>query len=442
MTIKRALKKTLEKLRVLASAKNIRKVLNELNLALGKDEMDYLEKETNALKEMIEKELSRSKIDADVFVGGSFAKGTLIKGDYLDIDIFVRFDPSYKNISEMLEKIVKKTAKKGLKIEKLRGSRDYFRVWKGRTMFEIIPVTKVKRPNEARNVTDLSYFHVNYVKKKLKNEKLRNEVIYAKQFCKASRTYGAESFVRGFSGYALECLIIYYGSFEKMLKELVKVKGRTIIDPEKLYKKKEDVLFAMNESKLNSPVIIVDPTWKERNVLAALSNETFEKFKKRASEFLKKPSKEFFVIKEINEKALRDEAKKKKAEFSKIELKTDKQAGDIAGTKMKKFADYLEREVEKYFIILNKKFDYNGMQKAKLYLIVKPKKEVIKIGPPVKMKKNAAAFRKANKNVFVKNGVLHSKIKIDFSAKKFVRDFAKKYADKIKAMNVTELRVY
>ena len=36
----------------------------------------------------------------------------------------------------------------------------------------------------------------------------------------------------------------------------------------------------LNASKLNSPIILIDPTYKQRNTLAALSNETFENFKK------------------------------------------------------------------------------------------------------------------------------------------------------------------
>ena len=137
-----------------------------------------------------------------------------------------------------------------------------------------------------------------------------------------------------------------------------------MIDAEKQYKNKKDVFFEINESKLNSPIILVDPTWKERNALAGLSSETFEKFRAAATAFLKKPSEEFFRKKEIDEKELKKEAKKLKAEFLHIKLETDRQEGDIAGTKLKKSADFLAEEMSKYFIILKKEFEYDDKQEG------------------------------------------------------------------------------
>ena len=74
-------------------------------------------------------------------------------------------------------------------------------------------------------------------------------------------------------------------------------------------------------------------------------------------------------------------------------------------------------------------------------MILKSKKEITRIGPPIKMLDYAASFRKANKNVFEKNGLLHTKIKVNFSAKKFISDFAKKGKKKLKEMGIVKLRV-
>ena len=57
------------------------------------------------------------------------------------------------------------------------------------------------------------------------------------------------------------------------------------------------------------------------------------------------------------------------------------------------------------------------------------------------MEKNVKAFKKANKNVFEKNGFLHSRIKINYSAKRFLTDWSKKYAGKVKEMDVNEFKV-
>ncbi|MEI6850049.1 MAG: hypothetical protein WCK29_03345, partial [archaeon] len=283
-------------------------------------------------------------------------------------------------------------------------------------------------------------FHVNYVKKNI-NKKIAEQIAMAKTFCKAQGVYGAESYIKGFSGYALECLLIYYKSFDKMLKELVKVKGRIILDPAKRYKNEDEIIINLNESKLNNPIVLIDPTWKDRNVLAALNNETFQKFQNKARQFLSKPSVDFFEEKNIDVEEIIEEANRKKAEFVNVKIVTNKQAGDIAGTKLKKFYSFVIKDIEKQFLIIRKEFLYDDKQSANFYLIVKSRGEMIKIGPPMEMKKAVTAFRKANKNTFIKNKAIHSKIKINYSAKRFLEQWDKKYAKKIKEMDMVEFTV-
>ena len=421
---------------------NLSKFLNQLDFSPEKKDIDYLKKENSNLVEEIKKEIKKERVDADVFVGGSLAKGTLVKGEEYDIDIFVRFNWKYEDISKRLEKIIKNISKKlNLKIERVHGSRDYFRLFKEKKyIFEIIPVSRIKNPKEARNVTDLSYFHVNYVKRRIKG-KLAKEVLIAKRFCEAQNVYGAESYIQGFSGYGLECLIIYYKSFEKLAKEISKVKERVIIDTEKKFKRKEDVLFELNESKIQSPIVLVDPTWKERNVLAALSRETFEKFQKALKEFLRKPSEKFFEIREFNEKELEKEAIKKKAEMIKISMGTERQKGDIAGTKMKKFSKFIEKEISKNYNIVKSEFVYFGEQHAIVYLIAKNKGTIERIGPPANLKKHALAFKKSNKKVIERKGILYAVINTNISLKDFAKKWAKDNSRKIKEMDVKNVRI-
>lgn len=425
---------------------SIKSVLSKLNFAPSEAEIGYLKAEAKKFLSLLEGEIKKQRVKAEAFVGGSFAKSTLVEKEKQDIDVFVRFDWRYDDISDMLERILKNIARKAqVKIKRVHGSRDYFNAEVSRKLaFEVVPVTRIKKPKEARNVTDLSYFHVNYVKKKMnKNAKLAREIVLAKTFCRAQNAYGAESYIRGFSGYGVECLIIAYGSFEKMARELAKAETgeRIVLDPEKYYKSKNEVLFELNESKIGSPIVLVDPTWKERNVLAGLSAEKFEKFQIALKNFLKHPSEKFFEMRGLDVKALESEAKKKKAEFLHIKLKTDRQEGDIAGTKMKKFADFIASEIEPYFEIIKKEFAYDEGQEGDAYYIAKSKKEIVKTGPPLKMAKHALAFRKANKNVYEKNGILHAKIIISGSAKEFARKLIKKLGNKIKEMDVTGIKV-
>ena len=107
---------------------NLNKILSEeiKRIELGEEEWACLEKEAENFVEILEKEIARQKIEAEIFIGGSFAKKTLVKKEFHDIDIFVRFDWKFDNISDILERIVKKI--KGFKIQKVHGSRDYYKV--------------------------------------------------------------------------------------------------------------------------------------------------------------------------------------------------------------------------------------------------------------------------------------------------------------------------
>jgi len=421
---------------------NIKKAIEFSGINPAKEEISEIRKAAEEVSEKLKEAVKKEKIDADIFIGGSFAKGTLVKKEKHDIDIYVRFGQEYENLSEHLEKIIKCAFGNGKGIKKIHGSRDYFSFeWNKRIYFEFIPVLRIRHPRESRNVTDLSYFHVNYVRRKLRNKKIAEEVRIAKSFMRAQEVYGAESYIRGFSGYAAECLIIYYKSFERMIKELCKVKSRIIIDPEKKYHKKEDVLFSMNESKLGGPIVLVDPTWKERNVLAALDYNTFSKFQKAAGEFLKKPTLSFFEPRKKDIKMLTEFSEKKGAELVHARLHTEKQAGDIAGTKLKKFSGFISREMKTFFSVIKEEFSYDGRQDADLFIVAKSKGRITKIGPPSGMAEAAKNFRKKNRNTYEKNGFLHVDITIDFTARDFLSRWMKKNLKKTGEMGIKEIKL-
>ncbi|MBS3088357.1 nucleotidyltransferase domain-containing protein [Candidatus Pacearchaeota archaeon] len=396
---------------------NLKKLLREMDFSVSAEEMNYLKSETEKIVGLLKKESGRN---AEVFVGGSFAKGTLTKSENYDVDIFVRFSKN-KDLSSELEKIIRKVAKAmRLNYERLHGSRDYFRVMPSKKLtFEIIPVLKIRKVKEAGNVTDLSYFHVNYIRKKLAVGR-REDVGLAKQFCKALGVYGAESYINGFSGYALECLIVYYGSFEKMVGAMTKIKEKEIIDIERFYRQKSDVLVELNESKTSGPIVLIDPTWKERNVLAALNWDSFKKFQEGARKVIKKPTREMFLVKKIDVSSLEKFAGKKGAEFVHVRLETDRQEGDIAGTKLKKFAGFLSRELEKYFIIMANEFSYSGGKIADVYFVVKTRGEIIRNGPPVKLIREVREFKKRNRRTFVRSGKIFARVKVGFGGAELV----------------------
>lgn len=395
---------------------DVKKLLKQelARIKLKEEEYKELDNKTKKIISSLEKEIKKKKIKASIFLGGSFAKKTVIKksedfclphsnecemgkGKY-DVDIFVRFDKKYKDeeISDLLGKCLH-----GMRVH---GSRDYFKIQEGNLTFEIVPVIKISNPSKARNVTDLSYFHVSYVLKNIKkNKKLADEILLAKAFCYANNCYGAESYIKGFSGYALELMLIHYKSFLNFLKACAKNES-LIVDSEHHYKNKKELLNEMNEAK-QGVIIYVDPTNKNRNALAALSKETYERFRKIASSFLNKPSLSYFEAKKIDE-----------TRFNLIlEAKTDRQEGDIAGSKLLKYFNYISGRIEKYFEIERKEFSYN--KTAKYYFKIKQRSQIILQGPKINDVANVVKFKAKHKNVFIKNERVFAREKAEVSVK-------------------------
>ncbi len=405
-----------------------------------KEDLEFIDKN---LKEFLKKVKIRIKsldIKAEIFVGGSYSKKTMIKKDRYDIDIFLRFDKKYNNkeISGMTEEILKGVGN----FIKVHGSRDYFQVNVSPLLFfEIVPVKKITKSEQAENITDLSYSHVKYINKKIKNEKILNEVMLAKAFCYAKNCYGAESYIRGFSGYGLELLICYYKSFLKFIKAIATSrKGeKIIIDIEKQHKNKKNILLDLNSSKLQSPIILIDPTYKQRNVLAALSQETFEKFKDQCKKFLENPSIRSFEVEKIDLEKIYSENKKNNYEIIILEVKTKLQEGDVAGSKLFKFYRHLAKEIEKYFEIKEKYFEYSKKKSARYIFVIKAKKEIVYVGPFIEDKINLNLFRHKHRNTFIRGGRIHAREKINFTIRKFLNLWKQDNKKKINDMGISKI---
>jgi len=422
--------------------KNFKKIFREVLEKVELSEKDYerINYELKLFLEKIKKAISKNSITAEAFVGGSFAKKTMIKKDKYDIDLFIRFDKKYSE--EEMENLAEKILKNLDRVIRVHGSRDYFQIKIDSSLFiELIPVKKISNSSQAENITDLSYSHVHYINKKITDDKILQEIKIAKAFCYANKCYGAESYINGFSGYSLELLIYHYKTFLKFLNAVSNLDDKLIIDIEKDYKNKQEVLMNLNSSKLNSPIILIDPTFKKRNALAALSKETFEKFQKIGTSFLKNPSIKFFEQEKTDLQKIKQESAKKNYEFVLIEIKTEKQEGDIAGSKLLKFYNHLIKETEIYFEIKNKGFNYNGKKSARFFVVGKNKKERLFEGPFAKDKLSLKKFEKAHKNYFIKNARVYAKEKINFNLKEFIQKWVRQNKKKIKQMYIENIEL-
>ena len=187
------------------------KVLSKIKnqVTLSNEETLKIKATIKEFKSKLEPVLKKSKIDANIFVGGSVGKSTNLPGLH-DIDIFVRF----KKDGELSEIIQDSLNSCFSEVTRLKGSRDYFKVKLNDFEIEVIPVLYITRPNQAKNITDHSPFHVNWSKRKSKN--FIEDIKLSKQFFIGVGAYGAESWIGGFSGHVIEILTVNYGGFKKI----------------------------------------------------------------------------------------------------------------------------------------------------------------------------------------------------------------------------------
>jgi tRNA nucleotidyltransferase (CCA-adding enzyme) len=362
-------------------------------------------KEIDLFLKRLEKLIWKNSIKAEVFAGGSIAKGTFLKNDY-DVDIFVKFDLRYKDkdISKILEKVLKP-----LNPELVHGSRDYFSI-EDKLSFEIIPVLNITKSEQAENIMDMSPLHVDWVIKN-SNVKLRNEIRLAKQFCKSINVYGAESYIKGFSGHVLDILVIYYGGFLKLLRNAVKWYKKEVIDYHDVHKSK--ALSKMNKSKIFAPLIVVDPIMPERNAAAALSMEKFLLFKEAANRFLSRPSKNFFKIEGIRKNKLKVKGGEELF-FIKVEPLDGKK--DVVGAKLLKAYTFIKLKIKgEGFNILETGWEFKDI--GVFYFIVEKKllSSIVTInGPPSKDRKNVKGFKKKHNNCFISGGRIFAREKREY----------------------------
>ncbi len=389
------------------SAMDFTKLLSEY--LPTKSENQEIKDKINSFISKLENAVKLNSINAEIMLGGSAAKGTFLKKDF-DVDVFVRFDYGYKDqdISGMLISLLK--CIKGIQITTLHGSRDYYQVRFSDIKYEIIPVLKVDDPLKAMNVTDMSPLHVNWLKRHLsKNDLLRQDIVLAKLFCKAQGVYGAESYIRGFSGHVLDILIVHYGGFMELLKGSQDWTSSYVIDVEKY-----GTAPTLNRSKV-SPLIIIDPIYPARNAAAALSKEKINEFKKAAKQFLENPSEQFFVKKEYS---LADLEKEKYASGSFYLLYLDAIAHDgkedIVGAKLMKAREYMLNQLRLgEFTVTNTGWTWDKAKKASLWFIVKEEKlskEMDRVGPPMKARMAVRAFREKHPEAYAKNDRLYAKV--------------------------------
>ncbi|MEM7825765.1 MAG: CCA tRNA nucleotidyltransferase [Candidatus Aenigmatarchaeota archaeon] len=299
------------------------------------------------------------KYNAKAMLVGSITRDTWLP-EKMEFDVFVLFPPSLKE--KDLEKFGLELGKSV--VERMKGEykveyaqHPYVSAKIKGISVDIVPCYEVESPEKIKSAVDRTPFHVKFVEKNLTKE-MREEVRLLKKFCEANEIYGADAKTEGFSGYVCELLIIKYKSFINLIKKAVKWKPGEIIQVKNYYSKKD--YPKLKRIFKDQPLILIDPTDRNRNTCAALSSSNFFKFKKLAKEFLDNPREEVFFkrkIEPITENELIVYQMKRRTELILIKFEPPKVVPDVLWPQIRRFAERLEsilEEVKYEFKVLRK----------------------------------------------------------------------------------------
>ena len=325
-----------------------------------------VDKIANQVFSLVNKEAEKQKSIVSVHFGGSYAKETWTP-EKIDIDIFVKFK---KTTSEKnFERIGKKIG-----FDSLKKFKPYIRYSEHPFVeadidgvgVNVVPCYDIKK-GEWKSAADRSTFHTEFMSEKLTGS-MKDDIRILKCFLKINGMYGAEIAKQGFSGYVCEVLVYYLGSFENVLKEISKLQNNQMIGD--------------SPRKFESPIVIIDPIDRNRNLGAAISIQNVTAFILIARNFLKKNSITYF--KEKSEKRI-------SADLAKnvliVNFKYKKRSDDIIYGQIKRAASSIESQMVKegFNVLRNDVIAYNENKADLLFLLESPiiSKNEIRTGPDV-----------------------------------------------------------
>ena len=303
------------------------------------EEKREIDEVSSRLMKYLQDTCDSENIDAKVALVGSVAKNTALKGKS-DIDIFVAFplDTDKQYLKETgLELAHKCCDEFGSIPEHHFASHPYVTTHIEGYEVDIVPCYAIEDGKDLKSAVDRTILHTRYIKANLsKNQE--DEVLLLKRFMAMTGTYGSEFKVGGFAGYLCELLILKYGTFENTLKEAINWQyGHTI-----------DLEGYGTSNLFKDPLIVIDPTDKNRNVGAALRLDKMAEFIQSARNYIFSVNKEayFYPLKRnLVKEELIDEFKKRNGDLIAIRFNIPDMPLDTLHPQLKKTCEALERKL-------------------------------------------------------------------------------------------------
>ena len=230
------------------------------------------------------------EVGGEVSLEGSFAKDTWVSGSF-DLDIFVVFPRELGRdwiLNRSLDILEGCLGDLPFKVD--FAQHPYLTVVLMGLEANIVPVLRAGKPGDTRLAVERTPFHTRYVREKLTSE-LRFDIRLLKSFLKGVGVYGAEVKVGGFSGYLAELMVIYYGGFLQVLRNVAGWSPPIVVDMEWGLDRRE----LLNRFRDN-PLVWIDPVDPSRNVAAAVRLESLSRLVLAAKKFLAIPRENFFHL--------------------------------------------------------------------------------------------------------------------------------------------------
>lgn len=254
-------------------------------------ERRLIEQTAEQIRQRVEDECKRSKLEADVRLEGSVAKDTWIPG-YVDIDIFMLVSPELAK--DQLAKTclpIARRALRGNRIIERYAEHPYIEAFiktRKDLRVNVVPCYRVERGNWL-SATDRTPFHAQYIHERLAPER-RGDVRLLKAFLRSIGTYGADIKTGGFSGMLVETLTLSFEGFLDVIRNFADWNPNRYLDVEHYYQDRAGEVRKI----FPEPLVVIDPVDKGRNLGAAVHPDQLWNLVAASRDFLTSPSTRFF----------------------------------------------------------------------------------------------------------------------------------------------------
>ena len=345
------------------------------------EEQNQIDDMSSRLVNFLKDACKNENIDAKINIVGSVAKHTALKGKS-DIDIFMAFplsvsvDDLKKNGLNLAHKC--NDAFGGVAAHHF-ASHPYVTSEIDGFEVDFVPCYDIEDGSQLKSAVDRTILHTRYVKAKLTEEGC-DEVLLLKKFMDVTGTYGSEFKVGGFAGYLCELLIIKYGSFEETLKQASQWKFGHVID-----------LEDYGTSQLfNDPLIVIDPTDKNRNVGAALRLNKLSEFIQSARNYINSNNKKdyFYPLeKQLNKDEILNEFKNRGSDLIVIKFDIPEIPLDTLHPQLKMTTESLVEKInDREFKVFQADYSSNEVDSAVMIIEMASSKlndVIVNFGPKV-----------------------------------------------------------